>query len=216
MRGIAVSSSSATRRARIGRVRPPGEDRPEPLVDHRLHQRGLAGKIAIGGGARHAGRLGDVADRRRRAACISLRRRIEHQPAGPRARTALDLARRPAFLDVRQACQYDTRVSKKCNGRAPMRSRRQPDRSAVADSSGGERRWKRVYVVGTADTKGEELAFLADAIAATGIAVAASSTSARAGRPCTSTSRQPRSPAIIPTALRRCSAATIAAWRSPR
>ncbi|RWN53163.1 Tm-1-like ATP-binding domain-containing protein [Mesorhizobium sp.] len=31
---------------------------------------------------------------------------------------------------------------------------------------------KRVYVVGTADTKGEELAFLADAVAATGAAVA--------------------------------------------
>ena len=31
---------------------------------------------------------------------------------------------------------------------------------------------KRIYVVGTADTKGEELAFLADAIAATGAAVA--------------------------------------------
>ena len=30
---------------------------------------------------------------------------------------------------------------------------------------------KRIYVVGTADTKGEELAFLADAIAATGAAV---------------------------------------------
>lgn len=31
---------------------------------------------------------------------------------------------------------------------------------------------KRIYVVGTADTKGEELAFLADAVAATGAAVA--------------------------------------------
>ncbi|TIU14787.1 MAG: UPF0261 family protein, partial [Mesorhizobium sp.] len=31
---------------------------------------------------------------------------------------------------------------------------------------------KRVYVVGTADTKGEELAFLADAVASTGAAVA--------------------------------------------
>ena len=30
---------------------------------------------------------------------------------------------------------------------------------------------KRIYVVGTADTKGEELGFLADAIAATGAAV---------------------------------------------
>ncbi|WP_292553684.1 Tm-1-like ATP-binding domain-containing protein, partial [Mesorhizobium sp.] len=30
---------------------------------------------------------------------------------------------------------------------------------------------KRIYVVGTADTKGEELAFLADAIAATGATV---------------------------------------------
>ena len=31
---------------------------------------------------------------------------------------------------------------------------------------------KRIYVVGTADTKGEELAFLADAIAATGNSIA--------------------------------------------
>ena len=31
---------------------------------------------------------------------------------------------------------------------------------------------KRIYVVGTADTKGEELAFLADAISATGSSVA--------------------------------------------
>ena len=30
---------------------------------------------------------------------------------------------------------------------------------------------KRIYVVGTADTKGEELAFLADAIAASGAAI---------------------------------------------
>lgn len=34
-----------------------------------------------------------------------------------------------------------------------------------------ERPVKRIYVVGTADTKGEELAFLADAVAATGAAV---------------------------------------------
>ena len=33
-------------------------------------------------------------------------------------------------------------------------------------------RMKRIYVVGTADTKGEELAFLADAVATAGSAVA--------------------------------------------
>jgi len=52
----------------------------------------------------------------------------------------------------------------------------QPGREAAggnaepADDRGNA--MKRIYVVGTADTKGEELAFLADAVAATGAAVA--------------------------------------------
>ncbi|TGU73220.1 hypothetical protein EN829_065020, partial [Mesorhizobium sp. M00.F.Ca.ET.186.01.1.1] len=36
------------------------------------------------------------------------------------------------------------------------------------DRDDGETLMKRIYVLGTADTKGEELAFLADAVAASG------------------------------------------------
>ena len=80
--------------------------------------------------------------------------------AGPRSASASS-----RFLDVRQACQYDTRVSKKCNGRY---SRGDRSRSGMT-AAPAEDDAKRVYVVGTADTKGDELAFLADAVAAAGV-----------------------------------------------
>ena len=51
-----------------------------------------------------------------------------------------------------------------------MGQKKQPAMPTMPDD--GEQRMKRIYVVGTADTKGEELAFLADAIAKAGGAVA--------------------------------------------
>ena len=75
---------------------------------------------------------------------------------------------------------------------------------------------KRIYVVGTADTKGEELAFLADAIAAAGAAVAARRCRHARRRPCRSTlpqrSRRPSSR----WSRQPCSASTTAAARSRR
>ncbi|TIM64334.1 MAG: hypothetical protein E5Y60_23315, partial [Mesorhizobium sp.] len=70
---------------------------------------------------------------------------------------------------MRHSCQYDTHVSKNCNGLSRCRTAGAKERPAATPSA--PRTWgnamKRVYVVGTADTKGEELAFLADAVAAT-------------------------------------------------
>ena len=78
---------------RIRRRGGPGQDRPEPFVDDRADQRCLARKIAIGGGARNAGGLGDLADRRRRAALHQPDRRLEHQPAGAGLGTAFGFVR---------------------------------------------------------------------------------------------------------------------------
>ena len=75
---------------------------------------------------------------------------------------------------------------------------------------------KRIYVVGTADTKGDELAFLADAVAAAGARSLCVSTSARARRPIPVDIAAAEVAAHHPRALAPCSAATIAARRWQR
>lgn len=69
------------------------------------------------------------------------------------------VCRRPA-IDVRCPYQYDTTVSEKCNGL------QWPTRGETAGAPGES--MTSICVVGTADTKGEELAYLAERIAMRG------------------------------------------------
>ncbi len=166
MRGMDVRSRSRNPLFGVVGIRRHCRIGPSAIIDDGVHHRRLARKIAIGGRARDAGGFGNIADRGRQARL--------HQPRWPSPASACGCApgdpRIGRFvtmsLEVIRPCQNDTHISNALQWRRRSANREAPTGRALSDVQAAVRRregalMQQIYVVGTADTKGEELAYLA-------------------------------------------------------